>query len=438
MEYGDGGSLDQHLRILEVQLPERRILTMFSQIASGLRFMHSKHILHRDLKTANIFLTKDGFVKIGDLGIAKIMVTLTEAGGGQYNNNGQRKKQNATLVGTPYYISPEIAQGNSYNAQTDMWSAGCILYEICMLRKTFDSSNLPALISKIVSGKIPPLKGNYSSELRQLLKKLLSQRPEDRPTAHELYFSLIPEITDRLSLKEQAKEQATLMSLGKGMRQQMSHQLFHVSARKSKVTRVRAKSFPSRLRVAQISIGITHGIIVSEDRSVYRVISHLQVKTNVDNSIHVIIYEITFHSWGSNDYGQLGHGATSGIQNKHTGGNTAQKAYKEPTIVKSLTGKSIIRACAGNDFSVFLSDNGIVMSCGRGEDGCLGHGNYNNVWKPRLVESLLEQNIVQVSAIKSHVLALDADKKTIFVWGRGKMGALGLGHLDDVLQIVEK
>ena len=180
MEYGDGGSLDQHLKALENQLPERRILTMFSQIASGLRFMHSKHILHRDLKTANIFLTKDGFVKIGDLGIAKIMVTIT--------GHDPRNHQNATLVGTPYYISPEIAQGNGYNAQTDMWSAGCILYEMCMLRKTFDSSNLPALVSKIVSGKIPPLKGNYSSELRSLVRKLLSQNPEDRPTANQLYF----------------------------------------------------------------------------------------------------------------------------------------------------------------------------------------------------------------------------------------------------------
>ena len=113
MEYGDGGSLDQHLRTLENQLPERRILTMFSQIASGLRFMHSKHILHRDLKTANIFLTKDGFVKIGDLGIAKIMVTITEAAGVPKRNN-HGKNQNATLVGTPYYISPEIAQGNGY------------------------------------------------------------------------------------------------------------------------------------------------------------------------------------------------------------------------------------------------------------------------------------------------------------------------------------
>merc|ERR1712035_50900 len=123
------------------------------------------------------------------------------------------------------------------------------------------------------------------------------------------------------------------MSLGKGvgLRQQMSHQLFHVSARKSKVTRVRAKSFPSRLRVAQISIGITHGIIVSEDRSVF--------------------------SWGSNDYGQLGHGATSGTHSKT---KNHQKNYKEPTIVKALTGKSIIKACAGNDFSLFLSDNGIV------------------------------------------------------------------------------
>lgn len=93
MEYAEGGTLAQLLSRQSRPLPERDILTMFSQIAAALRHMHEHNILHRDLKTANVFLTKENVIKVGDFGISKAMTTRAQA---------------QTVLGTPYYISPEM------------------------------------------------------------------------------------------------------------------------------------------------------------------------------------------------------------------------------------------------------------------------------------------------------------------------------------------
>ena len=94
MEYADNGTLASWLAQLTRRLEEREILAVFHQIVSAIRHIHEQNILHRDLKTANIFLTKNGIVKIGDFGISK-MLTTRQAGAN-------------TVLGTPYYISPEM------------------------------------------------------------------------------------------------------------------------------------------------------------------------------------------------------------------------------------------------------------------------------------------------------------------------------------------
>ena len=108
-------------------------------MAIAIQHVHSKKVLHRDLKSGNVFLTKDGIVKIGDFGIARQL--------------DQTAGYAETVVGTPYYLSPEIVQAQEYNFKTDLWSLGVILYEMCALQPPFNSSNIAALAIQIVQGK---------------------------------------------------------------------------------------------------------------------------------------------------------------------------------------------------------------------------------------------------------------------------------------------
>ncbi len=101
-------------------LPEEEIANLFSQIVLPLQLVHSRQILHRDLKTQNIFLTKtQDHVKIGDFGISKILSSKSKA---------------YSVVGTPCYISPELCEGKPYNQKSDVWALGCVLYEMCTLK----------------------------------------------------------------------------------------------------------------------------------------------------------------------------------------------------------------------------------------------------------------------------------------------------------------
>ncbi|KAK3569139.1 hypothetical protein QTP86_025455 [Hemibagrus guttatus] len=121
----------------------------------------------------NIFLTQGGTkVKLGDFGIARML-----------NNTMELAR---TCVGTPYYISPEICENRPYNNKTDMWSLGCVLYELCTLRHPFEGSSLRQLIVKICRGHYTPVSQCYSAELRLLLSQLFKVSPRDRPSVNSL------------------------------------------------------------------------------------------------------------------------------------------------------------------------------------------------------------------------------------------------------------
>jgi len=101
-----------------------------------LQYIHHKRILHRDIKTSNIFLTSNGTVKIGDFGISKVLENTLD--------------QASTVVGTPYYMSPEVCENKPYTFKSDVWALGCVLYELCTLKHAFDANNLLGLIFKIM------------------------------------------------------------------------------------------------------------------------------------------------------------------------------------------------------------------------------------------------------------------------------------------------
>ena len=137
--------------------------------------MHDRRIMHRDLKPANIFLTLDSTVKVGDLGLSREL--------------SQDTIQAHSKVGTPLYMSPEVLRGDGYDFKSDIWSLGCLLYELAMLKSPFKAEglNLYSLFQKISQGEFQPINDMYSEELRSLAYSMISTRSEDRPTLVSMY-----------------------------------------------------------------------------------------------------------------------------------------------------------------------------------------------------------------------------------------------------------
>ncbi|CAL6051499.1 Kinase [Hexamita inflata] len=183
MEYADGGDIHQLIEDQKksgVPMPEDQIMFYFVQILLALKHVHDKKTLHRDLKGQNIFLNKlhaaDGKVrlqvKLGDFGVSKVLQSTLE--------------QAQTAVGTPYYLSPEICNQKGYNNKSDVWSLGCILYELCTQQHVFYAQNLKMLLVKILDGKYQPIPSTYSKELQQIVAYMLQKDPNNRPSVAQL------------------------------------------------------------------------------------------------------------------------------------------------------------------------------------------------------------------------------------------------------------
>ena len=181
MEYANDGDLSKKIKnqkqkiIGEKYFSEEKIKQYFYQICRGLQYIHSKNIIHRDIKSQNIFLMKNGKIKIGDFGIAKALTNT--------------KNNATTIIGTPYYFSPEIINGEPYNYKTDIWSLGVVLYEMCCLKLPFESNNIAQLSIKIMKGKYDPIPGRYSKNMANLIKNMLNIDQKLRPNINEVMQS---------------------------------------------------------------------------------------------------------------------------------------------------------------------------------------------------------------------------------------------------------
>jgi serine/threonine protein kinase len=134
------------------------------------------------MQTANTFVAEDGSVKIGDMNVSKRL----------------KKGQLQTQIGTPYYMSPEIWANRPYDSSSDMWSLGCMIYELCSLRPPFLGNSFPELKRAVVAGRYAPPPRKYSDGLHRVIRHLLRLNPRERPTAFELLQS--PDIIAKLHL----------------------------------------------------------------------------------------------------------------------------------------------------------------------------------------------------------------------------------------------
>lgn len=186
MEYCEGGDLAQLVRKERKagrRLPEDLIWSIFAQIAQALYecHSHSPTILHRDLKASNVFLTPDLTIKLGDFGLSRLL--------------GDQSDYAYTRVGTPYYMSPELVNGEKYDERSDIWSLGCLLYEITALVPPFEAKTQAELSTKIRSGQVA-MPGWAGSELRRVIKWLLTVNASSRPDVNDVLN--IPQAAMRL------------------------------------------------------------------------------------------------------------------------------------------------------------------------------------------------------------------------------------------------
>lgn len=205
MDFADGGDLYTKIAQYKKQgkmFEEEQIIEWFLQICLALKHIHSRKILHRDLKTQNIFLTAKGEVKIGDFGIARVL---------QHTYDCVQ-----TAIGTPYYLSPEICQEKPYNQKSDIWSMGCILYEMLTLRHAFDANSMKGLVLKILKGTYPAIPSHYSDDMKGLISELLTKDPSKRPSIRQILEKpFLKSRINNLIAKTVAKHELTSNPKGK-------------------------------------------------------------------------------------------------------------------------------------------------------------------------------------------------------------------------------
>ncbi|KAJ3354275.1 G2-specific serine/threonine protein kinase [Allomyces javanicus] len=186
MEYCEGGDLSTLIkrhRQERVRIPEETIWSYFSQLVAALHECHVEYarrknqpgaILHRDIKPDNVFLDAENNVKLGDFGLS----TQVHGGGGQAFAR--------TFVGTPFYMSPELVNETSYDEKSDIWSLGCLIYELCALEPPFRGTSHRQLHDNIRNARYLPIPTEYTRTLREAIASMLQVTASRRPTAADL------------------------------------------------------------------------------------------------------------------------------------------------------------------------------------------------------------------------------------------------------------
>ena len=182
-EYADLGDLSKIIKYQIISgyfFCEEIILNWFTQLCFAIKYIHSKNIIHRDLKLSNIFLTSKGNIKLGDFGIAKILTSKDDLA--------------KTLVGTPYYLSPELCLKKPYNYKSDIWSLGCILYEMMYLKHAFEADSIGELVVNILEGNFNMnINAGFSEGVVDLVKNILVIDANKRPSVDDILKNKILE-----------------------------------------------------------------------------------------------------------------------------------------------------------------------------------------------------------------------------------------------------
>ena len=173
MEFADRGDLYQKIVAHKKSakfFEESDIWRIFIQLVKGLKALHDLKILHRDMKSANVFLFSNGCAKLGDLNVSKVA----------------RRGLGYTQTGTPYYASPEVWKDKPYDHKSDVWSLGCVLYEMITLRPPFRAKDMEGLFNKVCKGQYSRIPDRFSDDLFKIVQYLLIVNSIQRPSCEQI------------------------------------------------------------------------------------------------------------------------------------------------------------------------------------------------------------------------------------------------------------
>ncbi|XP_065832874.1 serine/threonine-protein kinase Nek9-like isoform X2 [Oscarella lobularis] len=402
-EFCEGDHLGQRICAQREPFDEEHVRWMFFQLASAVKYIHDHGTIHRDIRPSNVFFTKNDVCKLGDLGLERIM------------HDG--KDMTLLDVESSCYMAPEVHLGRPYGEKADVWSCGCLLYEMCALDAPFKATNPAEVSVLVVESEVAEIsQTQYSDDLRSLLKQLLLKEPNQRPDSIQLLAS------------------SFLQTAGVVMEQKLARSSSSSSSSSSTPPR-RSSSVLSSV-IADLTSEVycwggewkePHKVdVFSEDRAPCRVSAghcHFAVVT-VNKQLY------TWACGQIDVVGQLGHGD--------------RESYDSPKRVDALLDVTLQHSVCGRDFTMSLSDDGRLFSCGSDGWGCLGDGDdvvatqeetttvETFVLSPLRVAFFGDlRRVNSVACGDAHVVVL-TDSKEVYSWGCGKHGRLGLGSQDNV------
>jgi serine/threonine protein kinase len=180
LEYADGGDLEQYLHSLDgPSLSEEQARHIFLQLVQALEHLHRHRVAHRDVKCGNVFLFRSGRVVLGDFGASKLLPASSGS-----DSEPEAQALASTVVGSPLYMSPEMLEGEPHGFATDIWSLGCVFYEMLSRGKpAFAAPSYPAVVYRITQGTFDPLSPtSVALEVRNLILSMLQRDPQKRPS----------------------------------------------------------------------------------------------------------------------------------------------------------------------------------------------------------------------------------------------------------------
>ena len=418
MEYCSTGTLYQKIMNRSSPFSEQTVLWFQYQLLTAVEFLHSKKILHRNINSLNISITKSHILKLGNFGIAKVIANISKI---NVESSG----------GIPYYMSPEVAEKKErYGQKSDVWACGCVMYELLTLRHVFDAEDLVSLAVGITLQSNEDVPEDYSDEICQLMDKMLMKDSSKRSSATEV-------LSDKMfdDIKVKFSKMAKDLKIVREEDETDDGQIAEAVNGDAPITFSSqigevfcwggTKPMPQKMEdfgldnpALQVSTGRKHFAVINEKEELFTwadILHEDEEKEDPDENDE----DDDETSKGPTIKGQLGHGDAA--------------LYIYPKRVEYFTGIPVSSVSCGKDFTAILADDGILYMTGSDLHGCIGcdHSFGDEVLLPRRVERFYNMKILQVDCGDAHVVALANDGE-VYTWGCGQYGRLGLGTEDDV------